>query len=82
MLNSAHWEDREAFKARLASALAEQIYGLAVVARCLLPFLPQAAADLHNRLGLEVPERYSDPLTVAGLTTASEAVLFPRRQPI
>ena len=66
---------------RLGACLAEQVYGLAVIARCLLPFLPRSAAALHSRLGVEVPDVYSAPLVVDGVRTASDTVLFPRRVP-
>lgn len=72
--------DREATADRLAASLAEQVYGLAVVARCLLPFLPRAAAELHAKLGIPLPELYREPLIVDGAKTASQAVLFPRRE--
>jgi len=72
-------EDREKTLDRLSSSLAEQVFGLAIVARCLLPFLPTAAAELHAKLGLQVPEKYEDAIVLDGAKTASEAVLFPRR---
>lgn len=71
--------ERQATVDRLGNCLAEQVYGLAVVARCLLPFLPRSAAVLHEKLGLEVPDVYAKPLVVVGVRTASDAVLFPRR---
>ncbi|RUM06884.1 methionine--tRNA ligase [Rhizobium chutanense] len=72
-------EDRKATAACLGACLAEQVYGLAMVARCLLPFLPGSAAKLHSRLGLPSPRLYRDPLIVGGVKTAPQAVLFPRR---
>lgn len=71
--------ERQATADRLGACLAEQVYGLAVVARCLLPFLPRSAAALHGRLGIEVPRVYEAPLVIDGVRTASNAVLFPRR---
>ena len=72
--------DREATSDRLGTSLAEQVYGLAVVARCLLPFLPRSAAELHAKLGIPLPELYREPLIVDGVKTAPQAVLFPRRE--
>ncbi|MBB4505609.1 methionine--tRNA ligase [Rhizobium johnstonii] len=72
-------EDRRATAARLSACLAEQVYGLAVVARCLLPFLPSSAATLHSRLGIPAPRLYQDPLILAGVKAAPQAVLFPQR---
>jgi methionyl-tRNA synthetase len=72
-------EERQATVDRLGGCLAEQVYGLAVVARCLLPFLPRSAAVLHERLGIEVPEVYGALLVIDGVKTAADAVLFPRR---
>jgi methionyl-tRNA synthetase len=72
-------EERQATVDRLGGCLAEQVYGLAVVARCLLPFLPRSAEALHSRLGIEVPDVYGTPLVVDGVRTAPDAVLFPRR---
>ncbi|MBY3296155.1 methionine--tRNA ligase [Rhizobium laguerreae] len=72
-------EDRKATAARLGACLAEQVYGLAVVARCLLPFLPSAAATLHSRLGIPSLRLYRDPLMVDGAKAAPQAVLFPQR---
>ncbi|MGO7830702.1 methionine--tRNA ligase, partial [Rhizobium johnstonii] len=60
-------EDRRATSARLSACLADQVYGLAVVARCLLPFLPSSAATLHSRLGIPSPRLYQDPLILAGV---------------
>ncbi len=71
-------EDRKAASARLGACLAEQVYGLAIVARCLLPFLPHSAAALHSRLGIPSPCLYRDPLIVNGVKAAPQAVLFPR----
>ncbi|WP_117191061.1 methionine--tRNA ligase [Rhizobium terrae] len=71
--------DRELISDRLAASLAEQVQGLAVVARCLLPFLPRSAAELHLRLGIPLPNLYRGPLIVGGVKAAPEAVLFPRR---
>ena len=70
--------DRSAILERLGATLAEQIYGLAVVARCLLPFLPRSAAELHSAIGLSVPLRYTDPIQVSGVKARKQAVLFPR----
>ncbi|MBY3047218.1 methionine--tRNA ligase [Rhizobium leguminosarum] len=72
-------EDRKATAARLGASLAEQVYGLAIIARCLLPFLPSSAAKLHSRLGIPSPRLYRDPLIVTGVKAASQAVLFPQR---
>ncbi|TQN60529.1 methionine--tRNA ligase [Agrobacterium tumefaciens] len=69
---------RQAISARLGATLAEQVYGLAIVARFLLPFLPESASRLHTRLGLSCPTRYDDPLLVSGIQTSSGEVLFPR----
>jgi hypothetical protein len=71
--------DRETISHRLGASLSEQIFGLAIVARCLLPFLPRSAAELHEKLGIPLPALYWDPLIVDGSKTAPEAVLFPRR---
>lgn len=71
--------DRQATADRLGSTLSEQVFGLATVARCLLPFLPRSAAELHEKLGIPLPELYREPLIVDGAKTAPEAVLFPRR---
>ncbi len=71
--------EREAIVSRLGSTLAEQVYGLAVVARCLLPFIPAAAIELHAKLGIEVPAHYQAPVTVSGARTKPGEVLFPRR---
>ncbi|RFB97883.1 methionine--tRNA ligase [Rhizobium leguminosarum bv. trifolii] len=72
-------QDRKATAERLGACLAEQVYGLATVARCLLPFLPGSAATLHSRLGIASPRLYRDTLVVAGVKAAPHAVLFPRR---
>ncbi|MDC9832487.1 methionine--tRNA ligase [Rhizobium binxianense] len=72
-------EDRKATAERLGACLAEQVYGLAIIARCLLPFLPGSAAKLHARLGIPSPRLYRDRLIVGGIKAASQAVLFPRR---
>ncbi|KPH10134.1 methionine--tRNA ligase [Rhizobium acidisoli] len=72
-------EDRKVTAERLGACLAEQIYGLATVARCLLPFLPGSAATLHSRLGIPSPRLYRDPLIVTGAKAAPQAVLFPQR---
>ncbi len=72
--------ERKATGDRLGACIAEQVYGLAVVARCLLPFLPRSAVALHGRLGIALPEVYGAPLVIGGVKTASEAVLFPRRE--
>ncbi|MGO8658495.1 methionine--tRNA ligase, partial [Rhizobium ruizarguesonis] len=71
--------ERKATAARLGTSLAEQVYGLAIIARCLLPFLPSSAATLHSRLGIPAPRLYQDPLIVAGVKAAPQAVLFPQR---
>lgn len=71
--------DREAITMLLAGKLSEQVFGLAAVARCLLPFLPRSAAELHAKLGIPLPALYREPLIVEGAKTASRAVLFPRR---
>ncbi len=71
--------DRKAISTRLCSSLSEQVFSLAIVARCLLPFLPRSAARLHEKLGVPVPKLYREPLIVGGVQTAPEAVLFPRR---
>lgn len=44
--------ERQVISDRLGATLAEQVYGLAIVARCLLPFSPESASRLHTRLGL------------------------------
>jgi methionyl-tRNA synthetase len=72
-------DDRQRTIDRLSSSLAEQVFGLAIVARCLLPLLPRAATELHEKLGLPLPERYQDGLFLEGAKTASNAVLFPQR---
>ncbi|RWX11214.1 methionine--tRNA ligase [Rhizobium hidalgonense] len=72
-------EDRQATFERLGAGLAEQVYGLAIIARCLLPFLPAAAATLHSRLGIASPRLYRDQLIVSGVKAAPQAVLFPQR---
>jgi len=64
---------------RLAATLAEQIYGLAIVARCLLPFIPRAAAELHGKLGIPITTHYRQPIDVSGRETQANSVLFPRR---
>lgn len=64
---------------RLGLALAEQVYGIAVVARCLLPFLPETASRIHIKLGIPLPHYYDTPLVVSGATTVSGDVLFPRQ---
>lgn len=63
----------------LGACLAEQVYGLVIIARCLLPFLPSSAAALHARLGIASPRLYRDPLIVDGVKAAPQAVPFPRR---
>ncbi|MGM5008086.1 methionine--tRNA ligase [Rhizobium sp. 969_B3_N1_2] len=72
-------EDRKVTAERLGACLAEQVCGLAIVARCLLPLLPGSAATLHSRLGIPSPRLYRDPLIVAGARAAPQAVLFPQR---
>jgi methionyl-tRNA synthetase len=79
LLGELSTPERLATSARLGAAVAEQVYGLAVVARCLLPFLPKSATELHTKLGIPLPQFYRDSLIVEGVKTASEAVLFPRR---
>lgn len=74
--------EQQAISNRLGATLAEQVYGLAIVARCLLPFLPQSASRLHSRLGLACPARYDDPLSVRGVKTSSGEVLFPRQKAV
>lgn len=64
---------------RLGAALAEQVYGIAVVARCLLPFLPETASRIHIKLGIPLPNYYGSPLVVSGAMTVSGDVLFPRQ---
>ncbi|MGO8632043.1 methionine--tRNA ligase, partial [Rhizobium ruizarguesonis] len=59
-------EKRKATAVRLGGSLAEQVYGLAIIARDLLPFLSSSAATLHSRLGIPAPRRYQDPLIVVG----------------
>lgn len=73
-------DERVPTERRLATTLAEQAFGLAVIGRCLLPFLPRAAAELHARLGIDPPKRYADPILIDGARTAPSAVLFPRRE--
>lgn len=64
---------------RLAATLAEQIYGLAIMARCLLPFIPRAAAELHGKLGIPITTHYRQPIDVSGRKTQANSVLFPRK---
>jgi methionyl-tRNA synthetase len=71
--------ERQKVAARLAESLAEQVYGLAVVARCLLPFLPRSASAIHSKLGIEIPKTYGDPIRITGVKVAPDAVLFPRQ---
>ncbi|RVH34263.1 methionine--tRNA ligase [Sinorhizobium meliloti] len=80
LLGHVEADEKAAISLRLGATLAEQLHGLAIVARCLLPFLPRAAAELHNKLGLVPPARYDDPLAVSGVRTLSGTVLFPRRK--
>jgi methionyl-tRNA synthetase len=79
LLGDLSSEDRQATTVRLGSSLAEQVFGLAVVARCLLSFLPRSAAKLHEKLGIPTPEFYRESVRLDGVTAAPEAVLFPRR---
>jgi len=53
--------------------------GLAMVALCLLPFLPESASRLHTKLGISCPTRYDVPLAVSGMGTSSGEVLLPRQ---
>ncbi|CDM62520.1 MULTISPECIES: methionine--tRNA ligase [Rhizobium] len=71
--------ERQIVSDRLGAALAEQVYGLAIVARCLLPFLPEAASRIHAKLGISLPAHYSTPLVVSGARTISGEILFPRQ---
>ncbi|NTH16376.1 methionine--tRNA ligase [Agrobacterium rhizogenes] len=71
--------ERQIIFDRLGATLAEQVYGLAIVARCLLPFLPESASRLHTKLGISCPERYDVPVAVNGMETSSGEVLFPRQ---
>lgn len=71
--------ERTATTRRLAATLAEQIYGLAIVARCLLPFIPRAAAELHDKLGIPITTHYHQPIDVSGRKARANSVLFPRR---
>lgn len=64
---------------RLAATLGEQIYGLAIVARCLLPFIPRAAAELHDKLGIPITTHYHQPIDVSGRKARANSVLFPPR---
>ncbi|MCO5731258.1 methionine--tRNA ligase [Rhizobium sp. SSA_523] len=80
-LSSGLEEDEQArLRHRLGQCLAEQVHGLAVVARCLLPFIPRAAGELHAKLGLPLPLAYAQPILVTGARTQEKAVLFPRRE--
>ncbi|MEN3150528.1 methionine--tRNA ligase [Neorhizobium sp. IRAMC:178] len=72
--------ERRLISDRLGAALAEQVYGLAIVARCLLPFLPESASRLHTKLGISCPARYDVPLAVSGMETSSGEILFPRQK--
>ncbi|MBB4278377.1 methionyl-tRNA synthetase [Rhizobium mongolense] len=72
--------ERRIISDRLGAALAEQVYGLAIVARCLLPFLPEPASRLHTKLGISCPARYDVPLAVSGVETSSGEILFPRQK--
>lgn len=72
--------ERRLISDRLGAALAEQVYGLAIVARCLLPFLPESASRLHTKLGISCPARYDVPLAVSGVETSSGEILFPRQK--
>jgi methionyl-tRNA synthetase len=79
LLGDLETDERAAISRRLAATLAEQVHGLAIVARCLLPFLPKAAAELHVKLGLVAPARYDAPSAVPGGRTVLGTVLFPQR---
>ena len=79
LLGHIETEERAAIARRLGATLAEQVHGLAIVARCLLPFLPRAAAELHDKLGLVAPARYDVPLEVSGGSTWPGTVMFPQR---
>lgn len=72
-------EERQTIFARLRSSLSEQVFGLAIVARCLLPFLPRSAVALHEKLGIPLPQSYQEPLIVEGAGTIAGEVLFPPR---
>lgn len=80
LLYAAKDIDHAVISARVGATLAEQVYGLAVVARCLLPFLPASAEILHNQLGIAVARHYDEPLVVSGFKTSSASVLFPRQR--
>ncbi|AOF92173.1 methionine--tRNA ligase [Sinorhizobium sp. RAC02] len=79
LLGHIETDERAAIARRLGATLAEQVHGLAIVARCLLPFLPRAAAELHDKLGLVAPARYDVPLEVSGGSTWPGTVMFPQR---
>jgi methionyl-tRNA synthetase len=79
LLGEIKADERATTLQRLGAVLAEQIYGLAIVARCLLPFIPRAATELHLKLGLPVPLQYRQPVLVSGTKTIQDAVLFPRK---
>lgn len=79
LLGGIEGDEREEVLRRLEATLAEQIHGLAVVARCLLPFIPRAAVELHARLGISVPSTYQQPVIVNGIKTTPGSVLFPRK---
>ncbi|PYE41360.1 methionyl-tRNA synthetase [Rhizobium sp. PP-F2F-G20b] len=78
LLGTVEGKEREAVVRRLEATLAEQVHGLALVARCLLPFIPEAAFELHAKLGIEVPLHYQAPVNVGGMKTYPGEVLFPR----
>ncbi|MET3601167.1 methionine--tRNA ligase [Martelella mangrovi] len=78
LTNNLTQDEREELSLRLGATLAEQVYGLAIVARCLLAYLPRSAQALHEKLGIQVPELYNEKLVVEGAKTSASAVLFPR----
>ncbi|MFB8342751.1 methionine--tRNA ligase [Brucella cytisi] len=79
LLGELNQTERQRISDRLGATLAEQVHGLAIVARCLLPFLPESASRLHTRLGIRCPARYDAPLVVSGVKTSSGGILFPRQ---
>jgi methionyl-tRNA synthetase len=79
LLGHVETDERAVIAHRLGATLAEQVHGLAIVARCLLPFPPKAAAELHDKLSLVAPARYDAPLAASGGRTLPGTVLFPQR---
>lgn len=71
--------ERQAISDRLGATLAEQVYGLAIVAQCLLPFLPETASRLHATLGIPCPAQYDFRISITGVKTSSGEILFPRQ---